>query len=77
VSEPTSAGVEIDGRKLRELRKLRGETLATFADQCGISLQYLSQLETGARERMSPPTYARVCEVLGLDDRRELLKVAA
>lgn len=76
MDEPSPAGVEIDGTKLRELRKLTGHTLIDFAPKCGVSFQFLSQIERGDKLRVSPPTYARICDALGLDDRRELLKVA-
>lgn len=74
--QPSPASVEIDGAQLRELRKLSGETLVTFAPKCGIGYQYLSQIERGDRPRVSPPTYARICDALGIKDRRKLLKVA-
>ncbi|WP_328339459.1 helix-turn-helix domain-containing protein [Micromonospora sp. NBC_00421] len=77
---PRPAAVEIDGAKLRELRQLRGETLAEFAASCDISLQYLSQVERGDRPRVSPPVYARICRTLRLTgprQRRTLLKAAA
>ncbi|MFG2056646.1 helix-turn-helix domain-containing protein [Micromonospora sp. NPDC048930] len=71
-----SAGVEIDGAKLRELRQLSGDRLVTFAPKCGISKQYLSQIERGDRPRVSPPTYARICLALGVN-RRTLLRTSA
>lgn len=71
------AGVEIDGAKLRELRQLSGDTLTTFAPKCGISLQYLSQIERGQRPRVSPPAYARICVALGVSRTALLLKSAA
>lgn len=77
MNEPRSAGVAIDGDKLRELRQLSGETLVGFAPKLGITFQYLSQIERGDRTHVSPPTYAKICDALGLEDRRELLKVAA
>lgn len=76
MNQPSPAGVEIDGAKLRELRKMSGETLVSFAPKCDITFQYLSQLERGDRRRVSPPTYARICQALGVG-RRKLLKVAA
>lgn len=60
-------GVEINGVKLRELRKLRGETLEEFAQRCAISFGYLSQIERGHRPRVSPHTFAAICDVLNLD----------
>lgn len=75
--QPQSANVEIDGAKVREMRKLRGLTLTKLATRCDISFQYLSHIERGVRQRVSPPTYARICDALGIRDRRKLLKVAA
>ncbi|MEU4590082.1 helix-turn-helix domain-containing protein [Micromonospora aurantiaca (nom. illeg.)] len=77
---PRPAAVEIDGTKLRELRQLRGDSLAQFAATCGISLTYLSQIERGDRPRVSPPVYGRICTALklaGPRQRRTLLKAAA
>lgn len=61
-----TAGVEINGDKLRELRKHRGETLEGFALRCGISFGYLSQIERRHRPRVSPPTFAAICDALGV-----------
>ncbi|MDM4722791.1 helix-turn-helix transcriptional regulator [Micromonospora sp. WMMA1363] len=77
---PRPAAIGIDGEKLRELRKLQGKTLGEFAPTCGITLQYLSQIERGDRRRVSPPVYARICAALKLTgprQRRTLLKDAA
>lgn len=68
-----SPGVEINGAKLRELRKLMGDDLKAFAGRAGITIQYLSQLELGARRRVSPSTFVRICNALGVDDRREMV----
>ena len=61
------SGVEIDGPRLRELRKQRGETLQAFADRCGISFGYLGQVERSAR-LVSPPMFVRICDGLGLGE---------
>lgn len=75
--QPHPANVEIDGAKVREMRKLHGLTLKKMALKCDISFQYLSDIERGRRPFVSPPFYARICDVLGVRDRRKLLKVAA
>ncbi|WP_030487309.1 helix-turn-helix domain-containing protein [Micromonospora chokoriensis] len=80
MDRPAHAGVEIDGPKIRELRKLRGESVTSLASTCGITRQYLSQIERGDRRRVSPPVYAKICNALKLSgdrQRRTLLKVAA
>ncbi|HET6151642.1 MAG TPA: helix-turn-helix transcriptional regulator [Marmoricola sp.] len=41
------------GSQLRELRQARGETLAETAGRAGISLQYLSEIERGAKDPSS------------------------
>jgi transcriptional regulator with XRE-family HTH domain len=78
MTAPASAAVEIDGAQVRERRKLLGENLVSFADKCGIGFQYLSQIERGDRPRVSPPTFARICDALGVkkDDRHQLVKAA-
>ena len=79
MSRSAHAAVEIDGPKIRELRKLQGESITSLASTCGISLNYLSQIERGSRPRVSPPVYARICAALNLTSdrqRRALLKTA-
>jgi transcriptional regulator with XRE-family HTH domain len=75
---PEAATMAIDGAKVRRARKLRGCTLKDFADTCGISLTYLSQIERGDRPRVSPKVFVGICDALGLDqeNREELLKIA-
>jgi transcriptional regulator with XRE-family HTH domain len=65
-----SAGVEIAGTRLRQLRKLAGFNLKPFATLAGCSPQYVSQLELGTRQRASPELFARICDVLGLERTR-------
>lgn len=75
------AGVEIDGSEVRRIRKLLGDNLVTFAPKCGITFQYLSQIETGVRMHVSPEVFARICDALGLGpdprSREALVKKAA
>lgn len=72
-----SPSVELDGVRLRELRKLQGHTLRSFAEKCEISVGYLSQLELGDRRMVSPPTFGRICDALGVEDRRDLVRTVA
>lgn len=65
--------VEVDGAKLRELRKVRGENLRMFAARAGITVQYLSQIELGVRRRVSPPTFVKICDALGVADRQVMM----
>lgn len=72
-SPPTNAkGVEMDGEKLRTLRALLGLKREELATRCEISAGYVSHIETG-RRRPSPPVFARICDALGVSDRRVLL----
>jgi DNA-binding XRE family transcriptional regulator len=63
---PVTAGVEINGNKLRELRKLRGETLEQFAARCEISFGYLGQVERHERPRVNPVIFGRICDALDI-----------
>lgn len=74
MTTPSPSGVRIDGAKVRRLRKLAGQYLGPFAAKCGISLQYLSQIERGVRPFVSPPVFAAICDTLSIDqDRRATL----
>lgn len=75
-TEPEPSGVAVNGREIRRRRKLQGKYLADFATECGISQQYLSFIETGARKTVSPPVFARICDALHVEDRNELLAEA-
>ncbi len=60
-----TSSVEIDGARLRELRKLQGDTLKGFAAKCRISFTFLSQIERGDRNA-TPPVFVRICDALGI-----------
>ena len=60
-------GVAVAGGELRRLRKLSGDNLEAFATKVGISLQYLSQLELGARRSCTPSVFAAICDALGIN----------
>src|SRR5687767_5928953 len=68
------ATYQVDGTAIRTRRMTLGLTLADCARQARISKPYLIQLETGARQRMRPPTYKRLRTVLDVpaDDKRLL-----
>ena len=65
--EPDGANVAVDGAELRRVRKRGGHTLGGLAERSGVSKQFLSMVERGVRQRMSPPAYGRVCDALGID----------
>ncbi len=73
------SGVEINGGKLRDLRKLRGEALKTFALRCGISFGYLGHIERGDRATVAPAVFAAICDALDIpaDQRDSMITPAA
>lgn len=75
-SNPSPAGIAIDGAKVRKARMLRGHNLKDFAPQCGISFTYLSQLERGDRRTVSPRTFVAICNALDINEgnREELIR---
>lgn len=76
--QPAPAGVAIDGAKVRELRQLAGHSITAFAPKCGVSFQYVSQIERGDRPRVSPEVFVRICDALGIpaDQRRSLMRAS-
>ncbi|WP_432138967.1 helix-turn-helix domain-containing protein [Streptomyces sp. bgisy154] len=66
---------QVDGREIRKRRMELGLTLRQCAKAAGISHSYLSEIETGLKEDMRPPTYAGLRTTLQIqpDDRRLLL----
>jgi len=55
---------ELVGRRLRDLRRERDETLTETAGRAGISPQYLSEIERGVKE----PSSEMIAAVLGALD---------
>lgn len=68
------ASPEIDGAALRELRKISGLSVTEAAGKIGIAVAYLSQIERGDRRTVSPATFGRICDVMGVKDRKTLLR---
>jgi transcriptional regulator with XRE-family HTH domain len=75
-TQPEPAGVAIDGPEIRRRRKLRGWTVTQLAERASISQQYMSFIERGARDRVSPPVFNRICDAFDLDEasRVELMR---
>lgn len=57
--------LRVNARKLKELRELSGRRLSETAQAASISSAYLSMLERGQRQEMSPPVAARLAKALG------------
>lgn len=49
---------------VRRLRELAGLSVGQLAHAAGISVAYLSQIENGHRENVSPPVMARLATAL-------------
>lgn len=77
--QPIPSGVPVAGDLVRERRQLKGLTVRSLAELAGMSAPYLSQIETGAKATVGPPTFVRLCDALGIaeKDRRTLIKVLA
>lgn len=61
------SNVEVDGAAIREQRKLAGLTLTMLSARAELTIGYLSQIERGAKPRVSPPAFHRIATALGLD----------
>lgn len=66
MDDANAPGVQIDGEQLRARRKLSGDNLVVFAPKCGITVQYLSQIERGDRKACSPRVFAAICDALNI-----------
>lgn len=67
------ATYQVDGTAIRTRRMELGLTQAECAARAGITRPYLSQLETGARRDMQPPTYQRLRSALKSKSSKRLL----
>lgn len=67
-SRRTRHSVTIDGGKLTTARIRAGLTQVQLADRARLSQTYISSLEIGDRDRLSPEAHARLCTALGVDD---------
>ena len=66
VMERPPATFQVSGAALRRTRMRQGLGLRQTAQAAGITRSYLQRLETGARTRMRPQTYAALRTALGL-----------
>ena len=65
--------VVIDRAELRKRRKLSGLNQAQLAQNAKVSPSYISLIESGKRQTVSPATFARLCIALAVRDRKKLL----
>ncbi|MBM0235886.1 helix-turn-helix transcriptional regulator [Micromonospora sp. ATA32] len=66
------ASPEIDGHRIRELRKQSGLSVTALAARIGITPQYLSQIERGHRPTVSPSTFNRIVDAMGVENHTTL-----
>jgi transcriptional regulator with XRE-family HTH domain len=60
------ASAEVNGERLRELRKEQGMTVKQCAALIGISQGYLAHIERGDRPTVAPATFNRICATLNV-----------
>lgn len=65
--------MSINGPALRAFRNMAGLAVADITAALDCSHTTISKLETGSRERCSPPFLAALCKALGIADRRALM----
>jgi transcriptional regulator with XRE-family HTH domain len=53
------------GERIRQWRKREGATLKVLSERCGISIQYLNDIEHG-RRNVGPKTVQRIAAVTGI-----------
>jgi transcriptional regulator with XRE-family HTH domain len=63
---------EVDGTRLRRLRRENALTMRELAERSGVSLDTILKLENGSREAQAR-THRKLADALGVE-RRELLK---
>jgi transcriptional regulator with XRE-family HTH domain len=61
------ASPEVDGAKVRRLRKRARLTVGELASRLEIGPSYLSAIELERRRTVSHATYARICAVFGCE----------
>lgn len=74
MEQPPATTYEVDGAEIRTRRKELGMSQAECAANARIARPYLSQIETGSRRHLRPPTYQALRTTLQVpqDDRRLL-----
>ncbi|MFJ3084692.1 helix-turn-helix domain-containing protein [Streptomyces halstedii] len=74
MEQPPATTYQVDGAEIRTRRMELGMSQAECAAQARIARPYLSQLETGERRHLRPPTYKALRTTLQIahDDSRLL-----
>jgi len=66
------ASVEIDGAKLRRMRKEAGLTGVQLSARVGVTFSYLARVERGELRTVAPARYNAILNALGIEDRTTL-----
>lgn len=69
----TPPSVLIDGAEIRRRRKERGLNLRPFAQLVDVTEGYVSHIESGRRNTVSPRVFGAICDALGVENRQELM----
>ncbi|MGW6741732.1 helix-turn-helix domain-containing protein [Streptomyces sp. NPDC055025] len=72
MEQPPATTYQVDGAEIRTRRMELGLSQAECAARARIARPYLSQLETGERRHLRPPTYKALRAALALTDHRLL-----
>lgn len=70
-------GVAINGPVLRALRTIHGYSAVELAQAIRRHPSFISKLETGAAQRVSPSVFRRLLDVLSIDNPAVLLRPCA
>lgn len=62
------SAIAINGPVLRAWRQIRGYSAAELAEAISRHRSFVSKLENGAAQRVSPRVFRRLLDVLGIDD---------
>ena len=65
-------GIAINGYAVKEFRKMTGITAKQLADQAGVGRPYITLIENGHRNKVSPPVFKAIVAALCVN-RRALL----
>jgi transcriptional regulator with XRE-family HTH domain len=60
--------LNLDGQKVRRLRKIQGVEMGDFAEIIGVTPAYVSHLETN-RRKPSPTVFKAICDALRIAER--------
>ncbi len=65
--------VALNPAALRHIRRITGVGVTTLADEIGVTPGYLSSLESGRRQNVSPTVFRAICTALRLEDVRAVM----